>query len=375
MSRPIFLHNGHQGACLRIARGLITAPQAQAGDLQVDLEGARLLPGLINAHDHLQLNGLPRLKYREGHYANAAEWIADITPRLKSEPRLRAYRALPRTQRLRQGGLKNLLSGVTTVAHHETWEAALGAPTFPVRVPRLGFAHSLGLDGELSVHASHRSGERPWVIHAGEGIDAAAAAEFERLEALDCITHETLLVHGLGFGPDQLQRLIEAGAGLVWCPGSNVHLFGRTLDPQALLRAGRLALGSDSRISGEFDLLHELGLARQLAGLAEADLEALVSTRAAALLALPDRGSLDVGKLGDVLVLPAGLPLSEARRSDLRLVLVGGEARYADEALADACFPELVPIEVDGVAKRLWRPLLDAARTEPGLRVRSEALA
>ncbi len=82
-----------------------------------------------------------------------------------------------------------------------------------------------------------------------------------------------------------------------------------------------------------------------------------------------------MGKLGDVLVLPAGLPLSEARRSDLRLVLVGGEARYADEALADACFPELVPIEVDGVAKRLWRPLLDAARTEPGLRVRSEALA
>ena len=35
---------------------------AELGDRVIDLQGDRLLPGLINAHDHLQLNSLPRLK-------------------------------------------------------------------------------------------------------------------------------------------------------------------------------------------------------------------------------------------------------------------------------------------------------------------------
>ena len=382
MNRSLFLFNGSDGegrrSCLRIAEGRITEPKECPGDLRIDLGGSRLLPGLINAHDHLQLNALPRLKYREA-YDNAAQWSADIHPRLRTDPRLRAYRALPREQRLLIGGLKNLLSGVTTVAHHDPGHAALVDAGFPVRLlERFGWSHSLALDGEDAVQRSERNtpADRPWIIHAAEGIDAAAAAEFDRLDALGCIQPHTVLVHGLAMSAAQQQRLAQAGAGLVWCPGSNLHLFGRTLGAQALSRLppqARFALGSDSRISGERDLLAELALARSLSGWDEPRLEALVSTQAAELLGLPDRGTLAPGCLADVLVLPAGLPLSQATRSDVRLVLLGGEPRYADPELAAAfaADADLAPVLVDRRPKYLLGPLATALRgaslQEPGL--------
>ena len=386
MMNALFLFNGSDAGgrptCLRIADGRITEPEARSGDLRIDLQGARLLPGLINAHDHLQLNALPRLKYRET-YENAAQWSADIDPRLQLDPQLRAHRALPRFYRLLIGGLKNLLSGVTTVAHHDPGHAMLHAPGFPVRVlDQMGWAHSLALDGEEAVQLSERRtpDAQPWIIHAAEGVDAAAGAEFDRLEALGCIGPRTVLVHGLALREAQQRRLVQAGAGLVWCPGSNFHLFGRTLDPDALSRLPRLALASDSRISGERDLLAELALARRLTGWDEPRLQALVSTQAANLLGLQDRGALEPGQLADVLLLPPGLPLSQARRSDVRGVLVGGELRYADPDLARAFgdAADLVPVRVDDKPKALLASLAATLRgislQEPGLNLASSSI-
>jgi cytosine/adenosine deaminase-related metal-dependent hydrolase len=159
-----------------------------------------------------------------------------------------------------------------------------------------------------------------------------------------------------------------------------MHLFGRTLEADALDLLPRLALGSDSRISGERDLLAELALARELTGWGEARLEALVTCQAAALLELPDRGTLTPGCLGDVLVLPAGLPLSRARRTDVRLVLVGGVPRHADAELAAAWGRDagLAPVEVDGESRFLARAIVnalrDAAVREPGVVLRPGVL-
>jgi cytosine/adenosine deaminase-related metal-dependent hydrolase len=117
---------GSDAHSLRIEASRISALGARpaSGDRVLDLGGDRIFPGLINAHDHLQLNGLPHLIYRP-RYANASRWISDVKRRLESDPELIAQRALSRADRLLLGGIKNILSGVTTVAHHDPLHACL----------------------------------------------------------------------------------------------------------------------------------------------------------------------------------------------------------------------------------------------------------
>ena len=71
--------------------GVDVAPDK--GDAVVDLEDSYVFPGLINAHEHLELNSQPRLKWRE-RYDNASEWVADFQPRFAKDPVVLVVRAL-----------------------------------------------------------------------------------------------------------------------------------------------------------------------------------------------------------------------------------------------------------------------------------------
>jgi cytosine/adenosine deaminase-related metal-dependent hydrolase len=381
-SRGLTLINadlGHVGAStLRIlhARIVLIGGAPQPGDVVVDLQGDRLLPGLINAHDHLQLNGFARLKYRNS-YRNVREWIADVEAHMQTDRRLRACAAIPREHRLLHGGLKNLLSGVTTVAHHDRLYESLRDADYPTQVVLdYGWSHSLLVDGEDGVRVSHRRtpAGSPWIIHAAEGVDDEASTEFERLDALGCLGANTLLVHGVALNDAQRMRLIASGSGLIWCPSSNLHLFGETTDVAGLMAQGRVALGSDSRLSGEADLLGELRVAHSVGGLDDAKLEALVTVDGARLLRLHDRGVLQAGAVADLLALPSRLPLWAATRADVRLVMAGGVMRYGDRDYARTVAPaqQFVDIGVDGrpkvlacdVAARLLRSGINEAGVE-----------
>jgi cytosine/adenosine deaminase-related metal-dependent hydrolase len=330
---------------------------ACAGDAVVDLRGDRLLPGLVNAHDHLQLNTLPALP-GESRWHNAREWISQVNLRRRSDPAFEACLACSRDERLLIGGLKNILSGVTTVAHHDPLYPFLTGQLFPTRVVTdYGWSHSLYIDGEQQVRNSCRGTPPswPWIVHAAEGVDPEAADEFNRLDALGCVGPNTLIVHGVALDRDQSARLERAGAGLIWCPASNLHLFGRTAEVAGLARRGRVALGTDSRLSGSRDLLCELSTAREITGMEEAMLESMVTRDAAALLRLTDRGTLSAGARADLLVLPAGMPLSSATRADIRLVVLGGRALYAnaDYARIMGSAAHWTAVSVDGRPKML----------------------
>lgn len=347
-------------------------------DLVVDLGGDRLLPGLINAHDHLQLNVFHRLKYRDRH-ANVSEWIEDINRRKSTDPGFAACLSMPLHARQFQGGLKNILSGVTTVAHHDPVHAMLLAGDFPTRVvENIGWSHSLAIDGESRVQHSYRDSpaQWPWAIHAAEGIDRAAAQEISTLDALGCIGPNTLIIHGIGMDAEQQKRLISAGAGVIWCPSSNIHLFGRTLNVAALALGHRVALGTDSRMSGERDLLSELAVAHGTCQVDDRALERMVTCDSARLLGLRDRGTLAPGSLADMLILPARSCLHRSRRADIRLVILNGrmcigDAHYvAQVAAAKQC----LEFELDGHIKlidpALARRLMEFGIDEPGLKVR-----
>ena len=122
------------------------------------------MPGLINAHDHLEFNLYARLG--RGPYPNAGAWARDVY--LPNESPVQEQLRIPKGIRLIWGGLKNLLSGVTTVCHHNPRELAVFDRNFPVRVVkavRLGaFARIQSAVGEdvprnssrLALHHSSR---------------------------------------------------------------------------------------------------------------------------------------------------------------------------------------------------------------------------
>jgi cytosine/adenosine deaminase-related metal-dependent hydrolase len=339
------------------------------------------LPGLINAHNHLQLNGFPVPAY-DRHYRNAGEWIADLNNRLGNGSAFRSARAIARDERLLHGGLKNLLSGVTTVAHHDPLYPILATEDYPVQVvATYGWSHSLEIDGDDSVRDAYRRTpiEWPWIIHAAEGIDDESAAEFDRLDELGCLGPNTLLIHGVALDSARRARLEGAAAGLIWCPTSNLRLFGRTAEVADLIDSGRVALGSDSRLTGARDLLEEVRVAGEVGGFDDVILESLVTDAGARLLRLPDRGVLRIGARADILVLPARMPLSKAGRKDLRLVMSGGSMRCGDEDFAEVLMSksERAEIRVDGhtkiVSQRLHALLGPMGSLEAGLELSDAA--
>jgi cytosine/adenosine deaminase-related metal-dependent hydrolase len=360
------------------ADGRITH-QAANGALVVDLDGYTIFPGLINAHDHLELNHYPRSKFRE-RYDNAHQWGEDMNARLDSEP-YKSLRAYPLEDRLLVGGLKNLLCGATTVAHHGTPHKPLFRSDFPVRVLRkYGWAHSLHFDTDEDIVRSYRRTRKdwPWFIHLAEGTDSVAAGEYQRLKALGCIQPNTVLVHGVGITPeDVVDAQVARHIQLIWCPSTNLYLLNQTLDDGHwfVVHAGSQAIGSDSRLTADGDLLDEL---RTASGIFNHECLDFVTMDAAHALRQDDVGHLKVHAQGDWIVLAhrkGNQPhLKDAKRADLALVVLAGIPQIGDPDMM-ARFPhiETVPATLDGKPKAIRRGLAERIWTctlkEPGLQI------
>jgi cytosine/adenosine deaminase-related metal-dependent hydrolase len=358
--------------------GVGVAPGAD--DAVIDAGGAFIFPGLINAHDHLELNSQPRLKWRD-RYTNAREWIADFQPRFATDPALAVNCSDTLDDRLWVGGLKNLLSGVTTVGHHNPIHRTL-RHRFPVRVVRrFGFSHSLLVDG-AGVRESHRRTppDWPWMIHAGEGVDEEAGREVETLDEMGCLTPNTVLIHGVGFCGTGTDRVLGAGAGLVWCPSSNEFLFGRTADVRRFDDADRLGLGTDSRLSGAGDLLDELKVAHATRQLSPEGLAHAVTGGAARLLRI-NAGRFAPGAPADLTLVRALSAdpfdaLVSAARTDVCLTMVDGRPAVAAPELASvfsatgtAALPATVDDQARLVARWIGQSVARLSLREPGFEV------
>jgi cytosine/adenosine deaminase-related metal-dependent hydrolase len=363
------------------------------GDMVVDLNGAFVLPGLINAHDHLELNHYGLLKRRD-RYDNATAWIDDLRPALRNDPSIRAGQTHPLAARLFIGALKNLLSGVTTVAHHNPLYREIGR-SFPVRVlRRYGWAHSITLEhqpvgargepgGDVRERCLSTPPDVPFMVHAAEGIDRAAADELARLDELGCLRPNTVIVHGIAMTDRDWQRVLERGASLVWCPASNNFLFGSTAGVRAHLDANgqswrHICLGSDSRISGSRDLLDELRIAAAR-GISAEELLRMVTEVAARILRLADAGRIALGLPADLVVLPPiGSALADAlvrsARRDVALVTIGGRPVLGCPTLSAVFVARRTPaqpVSIDGaerlVSCRLAHAIARCPIAEPGV--------
>ncbi|WP_130618516.1 amidohydrolase family protein [Dyella amyloliquefaciens] len=365
-------------APLSIREGRVASSPASWA-YRVDLRGHLVFPGLINAHDHLHVNAVPPLAH-DAPFANSYAWIEAFQSHFE-QATVAAVLRHPKALRMRHGALKNLLAGTTCVAHHDPWHPVLDAADFPVALVRgHGWSYALGWPSygpPVKDSFAATPPDKPWMIHLAEGTDEAAQSELSLLDQLGCLAANSVLIHGVGLHERDIERIVEVGASVVWCPSSNLNLLGATLEPRRLHAAGCLTLGTDSRLSGARDLLEELHVAMAQGELSSAQLLALVTTEASRLLRLGSRGSLMPGAPADMFIVEdkggaAADSLLGIDRSNIRAVVREGLPRIADPDFAewfDAAGIDVVPVMLDGRPKLIARELAEPAlmAMEPGL--------
>jgi cytosine/adenosine deaminase-related metal-dependent hydrolase len=319
---------------LRLHRGRILEFDTRlAPTREYDLSGYLLLPGLINAHDHLEFNLFPRLG--KGPWRNAREWAAEIHQPDASP--VKEHRAVPRPVRLAWGAIRNLLSGVTTVAHHNPFEPLFSSRHYPVRVVRkIAWAHSLEFSPDIVALRRKTPRGWPFVIHAAEGNDESARQELTKLDELGLLDDQAVLVHAAGGTPDQFEKLRARNANIVWCPSSNLFTLGRTLTADSVRAFPTVSLGTDSAMTAAGDLIDELHVARQLCGITATESYRFVTSNPARALRLKwGEGAIRENGVADLLaVRDNGQTPAQSLTSHLpELVMKGGRTMLVSHRL------------------------------------------
>jgi len=341
---------------------LASAPRSQ--EQEIDLSGYLLMPGLINAHDHLEFALFPRLA--STRYQNSTAWARDIHNCFADV--IAMHRSVPKDVRLWWGGLRNLLCGVTTVCHHNPLEPELQRQDFPVRVvQKFGWGHSLTFGGDLRhAHSTTPKGSA-FIVHACEGIDDEARSEIWELDRFGILDANTVIVHGLAISQEGAALMRKRGASLFVCPSSNHFLFGKVPDIEFLKSIDRVAIGSDSPLTAVGDLLDEVRFAMHHCGIPSSVAYGMVTDVPAAILRLRDaEGSIKVSGRGDLIAVgdtncDAAGRLKVLSSADVEFVMIGGRVQLASETvlerLPETMKGELEPLSVDGTIRWLRAPV------------------
>ena len=351
----------------RITR-ILTPASAQSetpdGRTEIDLSGFLLLPGLVNAHDHLDLSLFPRLGCPP--HRNYIEWGEEIHRRF---PEIIArHRAVPKEVRVWWGGIRNLLCGVTTVCHHNPLLPEMLRDDFPVRLVReYGWGHSVALGGDLRAARAIVPRGRPFIVHACEGVDGQARDELAALDHLGLLDAATVIVHGLAMDSECVSLMRRRDASLILCPSSNQFLFHQLPDLSVLGRIDRLAIGSDSPLTAEGDLLDEIRFAIGRCRVAPQAAYRMVTTAAAALLRLRNfEGSIKESGVGDLIAIRddgahAAERLASLTEDDVELVVIAGQVQLASETILDRLPASqrrrLEPLTIDRVHRWVRAPV------------------
>jgi cytosine/adenosine deaminase-related metal-dependent hydrolase/ubiquinone/menaquinone biosynthesis C-methylase UbiE len=330
----------------------------------IELPGYLLLPGLINAHDHLEFGLFPNLG--TGPYQNSFEWAKEIHRTHASL--IARHRRVPKAVRLWWGAIRNLLCGVTTVCHHNPLSRELLSDNFPIRVlSKFGWAHSLEMDPNLIHNFDHTPLNLPFVLHAAEGVDAKSAQEIFDLDRMQVLDDRTVLVHGLALNPKSVALLNRRRSALIVCPTSNQFLFHCTPSSTLIKSINTVVLGSDSSLTAAGDLLDEIGFARKEIGLDTDSLYEMVTARSASVLRLRNgEGHLKPGSIADLIAVrdkglsPAGA-ISQLTFDQVELVILAGRVQLASASLyhrlPDRLKAGLQPLVVDGHQRWLRAPI------------------
>ena len=307
------------GGAIAVENGVITAVgpaaelRATAGAKVVDFPGCAIVPGLVNAHTHLELTHFPAWKVRKDldyHPRSYVEWIRLVV-------KIRRALAPGEVELSVKEGLRLCIESGTTAVGEILSDFSLaplyGASQLSGRLFLEGIGHDpvqcdallakmeeslQARHGDLlpgiSPHTPHTVSERllrglqalsrklsvPKAVHLSESLEEVSfmfdstgpiaeeifpmahwegflpgprrATSTSYLDSLELLDGRTLAVHAVHVTPADVAILKERGVTVVLCPRSNDRLnVGRA--PYHLLKSSGipLALGTDSLASND----------------------------------------------------------------------------------------------------------------------------
>jgi len=305
-----------------------------------------LFPAIINAHDHLFGSYYPKIG--NGPYICWLPWDYD----LKSSPLYIERNKNSPFDLYMIGSFKNLISGVTTVHDHIPHE--INEPyidRLPIRVLRdYTLAHEVSVydlkwgNGVVEEYKKAVENDIPFVSHIEEGFDEDSLRGIEVLNECRALGEHTVLIHGIGFSQEDINLIARNRVNFVWCPGSNMYMFGKTARIKELLQAGvNISVGTDSPASGELNILEEVRFAKKMyqemyeEEIKDELLVKMITVNPAKAFRIYDKlGSIEKNKLGDLLIICGNKKnpyssLINARLEDISLVFMEGKPIYGDD--------------------------------------------
>ena len=374
-----------------IQQGVVTGVAPSADTPTIDLGSVALLPGLVNAHTHLELSWMRAQVPPAGSMPAWASALMALRRTVSHEPPEPIGAAIAEARASGTalvGDVTNTFATYDWLAHSDLsamfFRELLGFsapdPNAVVQAAAeqiASLAPSPRLRASIVPHAPYsvspalldaiarRSGDAPISIHLGE---SRAEMEFLRsgtgewralLESLgvwndrwvppNCgpveymdrfglVNDRLLAVHGVQFTDDELGRLRRAGATVVTCPRSNLWTGAGAPPIERFYASGvRVAIGTDSLASvADLNLFAELAAVRRLAPDVPARaLLASATIHGAAALGFGDElGTIEPGKRAQLIAvrIPDGV-------ADVEEYLVGG-VEPADVRWVETANPE-----------------------------------
>jgi len=329
--------------------GFENAPRIAAGGL--------IYPGLIDLHNHLMYNSLPLWTEpsRTVPWTSHNQWGRAPTYSTQISQPARLLGAAAGRALLRYVETRAIIGGTTSIQGNPRGAVPpdndlirnvdsekLGTHDDFIRVSTL-VADS---KEALAPYAAAVEQGRGFIAHSAEGSDPRLRSEFRLLDEVGVVTPQLVAIHGAALNADDFARMKAGNSSLVWSPFSNLWLYGATADVATANTAGvRLCIGSDWGPSGTRSVLWELKVAdlwnKDNLVFTDEELVRMATANPGEALSgvWPHPvGRLEHGALADLIVVRRGADdvyrnLIAATEADVRLVVVGGRARYGLRSL------------------------------------------
>lgn len=312
----------------------------------VNCENLVAYPGLINIHDHLVGNWLPKVAPNRP-YKNTSVWVEEMrdTPPLKERKKFWKSNDLSNLTKdngiklALLGAYKNIFSGVVVVQDHIPVQKEKYYEQFPINIiSKYQQGHSITLKNwwggdDLETEMQLADKDTPFVIHIAEGTDENAKSEFKKFTEMGLLHDNTVLVHCTSLTKPEFKQIAEVGTSIAWSPNSNIYLLSTTLDFKTVIELGiNISLGTDSTLSGSLNLLDELSYTKKtFSSLSYSQLFKMVTENPAKALKLQNyNGKIELTKNANLLLANKGFEnpyknLVNLEPKDIELLLYKGK--------------------------------------------------